>query len=353
MAAQHRHPRISICLPNLNTRPFLEERMSTILAQTFTEWELIVSDNFSDDGSWEFFQQFKGDPRISLFQAPRKGMYANWNECLRRVRGEYVYIATSDDTASPTCLERLSGALDACSNVDIAICRYETINEAGLPVVPQPINVDSFYGKWASIPHLRSGLLEFFVHVGLYAPSWGTMTAVLFRNRLLEKTGLFRTDCGSWADWFWAIRTSLFTDTIFIPEVLATWRRHSRQATQPFTTINVTKLNYTLLRDAVLECHSLLPKSVTDDPQWATALLRNCRGEYLMKLGLDRSTILKEPMVTLKGMAYASIHEPRYLLARLLTALSWNQDFFGHEDEYLRGLIQKMQVPWPPVPLVV
>ena len=73
-------PKVSILLPNLNNRPYLDERMASIMAQTFEDWELVIVDNYSDDGAWEFFQQWQTkDPRIRLTQAPRDGMYANWN----------------------------------------------------------------------------------------------------------------------------------------------------------------------------------------------------------------------------------------------------------------------------------
>jgi glycosyltransferase involved in cell wall biosynthesis len=327
--------------------------METVLAQTVSDWELIVCDSYSADGSWEFLQKFKNDPRVRLFQVPREGLYAGWNECLRRATGEFVYFATADDTAGSVCLERLSGALGSYSNVDLAICRYEVIDETGMPFVPQLRNVGSFYKEWLNVPHLRRGLLEFFVHVGLDTPSWGSMTAVMFRRRLLEKTGLFRTDCGAWADWYWAIRTSLFTDTLFVPEVLATWRRHSSQATQASNSIMVAKRRYRMLENVVQECLEYLPKSMTEDPQWPQALLRNSRGEYLKKIGLDRLTLLMHPMTLIKGAAYASIHEPHYLLARLLRGLTWEQDFSGNEEDYLRRLMERMSVPWPPTSLVL
>ena len=106
------NPTVSICLPTLNAQRFLEVRMATILAQTLTDWELIVCDSFSDDGTWEYFQQFKDDSRIRLYQVPKEGLYAGWNECLRRCRGEYIYIATADDTMVPECLEKMVGALE-------------------------------------------------------------------------------------------------------------------------------------------------------------------------------------------------------------------------------------------------
>src|SRR5690349_16386964 len=101
-------PLVSICLPNLNTRSFLDERMETIRSQTMTDWELIICDSHSSDGAWEFFQKFKGDPRIRMAQVPREGIYAGWNECLRRATGEYIYIATSDDTADTRLLDKMT-----------------------------------------------------------------------------------------------------------------------------------------------------------------------------------------------------------------------------------------------------
>lgn len=93
--------------------------MDSILAQTLEEWELIVCDSFSDDGTWEYLQQFKDDPRVRLYQVPKEGLYAGWNECLKRCRGEYVYIATADDTMAPACLEKMVGALEAAKAGDL------------------------------------------------------------------------------------------------------------------------------------------------------------------------------------------------------------------------------------------
>ena len=124
-------PLVSICVPNLNMRPFLEERMETLLAQTVTDWEMIISDNFSADGSWEFFQKFKGDSRVRLFQRPRAGMYANWNECLKVAKGRYVYFATSDDTAQPELLERLLAPLERRPDIQVAVSDFQRIGREG------------------------------------------------------------------------------------------------------------------------------------------------------------------------------------------------------------------------------
>jgi len=126
-------PLVSVCLPNLNTRPFLEERVQTVLAQTLQDWELVVSDNYSEDGAWELFQSIaQSEPRMHNEQAARKGMYENWNNCIRRATGKYVYIATSDDTMAPDCLEKMARALEAHPDCDLAHCTLRFIDEQGL-----------------------------------------------------------------------------------------------------------------------------------------------------------------------------------------------------------------------------
>lgn len=78
-------PRVSICLPKLNNFPHLAERIETIDAQTFKDWKLVICDNHSDDGAWEFFQELAArDSRVHISQEPREGMYANWNNCAAR-----------------------------------------------------------------------------------------------------------------------------------------------------------------------------------------------------------------------------------------------------------------------------
>src|SRR5215510_251840 len=105
-------PLVSICLPNLNRRHFLGERMESILAQSLTDWELIVCDSYSDDGAWEFLQKFSSDSRVQLYQVPRRGAIAGVNDCLERARGKYIYIAPSDDTADLRLLENLVKPLE-------------------------------------------------------------------------------------------------------------------------------------------------------------------------------------------------------------------------------------------------
>ncbi|MGZ5544978.1 MAG: glycosyltransferase family 2 protein, partial [Limisphaerales bacterium] len=173
-------PLISICVPNLNKASYLPERMETLLAQTFTDWEMIVCDSYSNDGSWELLQKFKGDQRIKLFQVPREGLYAGWNECLRRSSGEYINFATSDDTASRCLLEKLVEPLERRRDLHLSVCDFEEIDEQSKPIQPRPLRFRDFLGKWLNVPSVRSGKTEFLAQT-VFIATWFTMAAVLFR----------------------------------------------------------------------------------------------------------------------------------------------------------------------------
>lgn len=208
--------------------------------------------------------------------------------------------------------------------------------------------VGTFYDPWRAVPHKRSGALEFLVHVGLDCPSWTTITSVVFRRSLLRNTCLFRTDCGTSADRVWAMRTALCGDTLSIPECLATWRQHSRQASRKMATIRSMRSNWQLSAETLLECESQIPGEWKKNIGWSGRILRNVRGQYYKRIGLDRLTLRSCPRQFMEGLAYASLWEPAYFCKRIASGLTWNVSEFGDEEGYLAQLISDWRVPWPP-----
>ncbi len=234
-------PKVSICLPNLNNRSFLEERLETILNQTFVDWELIVVDNFSNDGAWELFQQYaKKEQRMRIYQAAKgRSMYCNWNNCILKASGKYVYIATSDDTMSPDCLEKMVNSLEQNTDCDICHCCLETIDGKGNRIKEfwENLAPQKFYGNLIFKRHIRKAPLDGILHFTL-RNVYISITQLLIRKKLFDKVGLFRSDWGSSGDFEWGMRASLVCNTFHIPEYLASWRLHSAQATGNISNAN-------------------------------------------------------------------------------------------------------------------
>jgi hypothetical protein len=107
-----RAPRVSIVMPTFNVAPFVGEAIEGLLAQTMADFELIVIDDGSTDGTAERVEAF-ADPRIRLVRAEHAGLVAAENRGLALAAGEYVCRADGDDLYLPHLLEREVELLDA------------------------------------------------------------------------------------------------------------------------------------------------------------------------------------------------------------------------------------------------
>lgn len=103
--------KVSIIMPAYNHARWVRQALESVLAQTLTDFELIVLDDASSDNSWEVIQQFSAatqDPRLHCIRHPsNQGAPATLNQGLQLAQGEYLTILNSDDVWHPTRLERL------------------------------------------------------------------------------------------------------------------------------------------------------------------------------------------------------------------------------------------------------
>jgi glycosyltransferase involved in cell wall biosynthesis len=343
-------PLVSICLPTLNARRFLEPRMESILSQDMADWELIVCDSHSRDGTWEYFQQFKTDSRVRLYQVPREGLYAGWNECLKRAKGEFVTIATADDTSRPQFLKKMTAALQLQPGVKLAICPFASIDENGQVIENYPPRKPSdIFAEWLKVAHRRSGLVEFLVHL-VRGGSWTTITSVVFARTLLDKAGLFLEKETSVVDQLWAAKVSLLTDSLWIPEPLATWRIHDSQRSSVWSR-RLAWRQVELTARTIRECSAMLPESWKQDPRWMEKLMWGAWHFYHSCYGLNRDTLAKYPGKFVADMGWGLVHEPAYVGRRLASGLSWKVPEYEDSTEFVHKLIRDWQVPWPPVPV--
>jgi glycosyltransferase involved in cell wall biosynthesis len=97
-------PLISVIVPTFNRAKLLEETVNAILSQTVQDFELIVVDNLSDDGTEEFVKKIKDD-RVRYFRNPNNGIIAvNRNFGIRQAKGKYIAFCDDDDLWLPTKL---------------------------------------------------------------------------------------------------------------------------------------------------------------------------------------------------------------------------------------------------------
>ncbi len=113
-------PTVSILIPVYNRKRYIKECIQSAIDQTFTDFEIVIVDNASDDGTWETCQQFAAkDPRIRTYRNEENiGPVRNWKRCAEEARGEFSKILFSDDTLEPDCLSQMVPRLD---DLDISL----------------------------------------------------------------------------------------------------------------------------------------------------------------------------------------------------------------------------------------
>lgn len=252
-------PLVSILLPTLNGREFLEERVASILNQTFQDWELIIADSYSDDGTWEYLNEIqKKKYRISMYQIP-KGLYQAWNFCLSKAQGTYVYIATADDSMRLDCIEKMVDALETHPECGICDSVLKLIDSEGNEIKESS---DSFVAHYWHFDfprdqkHIRNKPHDYFLHLG-GKTVYTSITQILIRKSLFAKAGIFPTDCGCSADFQWGMRAALNTNIVFLPEKLASWRIHFKQATSSTDAEQINR-NFSLMLKMAEQCISEL-----------------------------------------------------------------------------------------------
>ena len=128
--------RVSVVVPAYNSVAFIDATVRSILAQTFTDFELLVSDHSSTDGTWEALQPFAADPRVRLSRlAPGGGGPANFNAVTDLATGEFVKLVCGDDVLAPESLAEQVAALDACPAAVMAASPRDVIDASGTPVL--------------------------------------------------------------------------------------------------------------------------------------------------------------------------------------------------------------------------
>lgn len=122
-------PKVSIVVPAYQNARFIERTLDSALAQTFTDFELIVADHSSTDGTWGIISRYAADDRVRLMRTDAGGgAERNWNRVTDEARGEYLKLLCGDDVLYPDCLARQVRALDDNPTAVIAANRRDLID---------------------------------------------------------------------------------------------------------------------------------------------------------------------------------------------------------------------------------
>lgn len=130
---QPKTPQVSIGLPVYNGEKYLEETLDSLLAQTFSDFEIIISDNASTDGTENICRSYADlDKRIKYYRNDvNLGAADNYNIVFQLADGDYFKWSAADDLLAPEFLERCVKILDNDSGIVLCYTRTEEIDRDG------------------------------------------------------------------------------------------------------------------------------------------------------------------------------------------------------------------------------
>ena len=135
-------PAISIITPCFNGARYIDALVASVRAQTFSDWEHVIVDDGSSDGSAAAVQRhMQGDARLTLISQANGGVARARRTGYRasNVASRYVYFLDVDDLLEPEMLQVMVDYLDRHRSVGLAYCAYTLIDDAGRPLPDFPL----------------------------------------------------------------------------------------------------------------------------------------------------------------------------------------------------------------------
>jgi predicted O-linked N-acetylglucosamine transferase (SPINDLY family)/predicted SAM-dependent methyltransferase/GT2 family glycosyltransferase len=233
------NPLVSICIPTYNGESFIEQALSSVLNQTYSNLEIIISDDNSEDRTVEISKIFRDQSSFTfkIFEHEQYGLSQNWNFCISQSKGKYIKFLFQDDLLEPDAITQM-------------VALAEQDNEIGLVFSPRNIfirNGDNYYNQdfltdhgardvhkdWSQLKTIQSGreLLEDPNLFNYSINKFGEPTTVLIRKDMFNRVGYFNSNLCQLVDLEMWLRIISECKVGYIDRYLSHFRLHENQQT--------------------------------------------------------------------------------------------------------------------------
>lgn len=208
------HGKVSVIIPTYQSKKFIYAAIDSVLNQTYKNFEIIVVDDGSTDGTYDFLKK-KYNEKINLVRQINKGLAEARNTGLKYSNGEFIQFLDADDILIK---EKFGIQINKLieTGADIVTCSYQELYENG--------------EMSHEISYCSAGFDQRRI---IYENIFGPPHIPLFRKNILLKTGTFNIGfhnyCADWAFWLKAVYTEC--SVTHVDKVLAIYRRHSGSLT--------------------------------------------------------------------------------------------------------------------------
>jgi glycosyltransferase involved in cell wall biosynthesis len=211
-------PTVSVCVPTYNGEQFVERTLRSVLAQRYTDFEIVLGDDGSTDNTLDVVKQFDDQrlrivPGISGVNAP-----ANFNRLIAAANGKYVKLLCQDDTLYPDCLGRQVQAMEdgAARGVVLVSCKRDIVDDDDRVVYR--------HRGWRNASGIIDGPRAMRANVRAGTNLIGEPSATLCSREVIEAVGGYSLDQSYMVDLDLWMRMLDRGNLAYIPESLCTFR---------------------------------------------------------------------------------------------------------------------------------
>ena len=218
---------VSVLMPAYNAQKFISSAITSILNQSYSNWELLIADDASTDNTRNIIDLFS-DNRIYRYTNKKNiGYLRTWNNLIEKAKGDYITFLDADDTCQVERLELMVSYLETHPQVGICGSNYNRINELG-----EIIETSNFPLEYDEI---KKGFPENYNFIG---------SAVMIRRDVYEEIGGYNVffDRMGMEDIYWIYLILEKYSMVNLPQTLYNYRYNPRSVSGNLSD-NPSKLN--------------------------------------------------------------------------------------------------------------
>ena len=268
---------ISVIIPNYNYARFVERAINSVLAQTYSNTEIIVVNNGSTDESLRILKRF--GTQIKLIDQVNLGQAGARNSGLLAARGDLIAFLDADDFWKEDKLEK---------QIKLINLEYELVYSGISRFIDATNEVDSVV-----LPKFRGDCSRYFVDLPAVSIVLSGESTVLFTRNLLTKVGYFNTNLSSASGWDFFRRCTKYTKFDFVSEGLTNYRLHEN---------NLSKSIQSNIEDIRKAYHELFL-----DPLWDMTKQEKRKITNKLEFSFTK-TFIKERLFLLAIQSFKKIH---------------------------------------------
>jgi len=219
--------KVSVIVPNYNHGCYLKQRIDSILEQTYQDFEVIILDDCSPDHSREVIRKYADHKKVShiiLNEVNSGSTFKQWQKGITLAKGDYIWIAESDDWCEPTLLATLMDGLLSDPSVGLAFCQSYYYYE------PNRIKEITYYPNYAKTEDGQ----QFIQSYMLEGNNVVNASMAVWKKELYNQVDPLYTNfkfCGDWLFWISLMQQS----NVFISgRALNYFRNHDKDVSSKF-----------------------------------------------------------------------------------------------------------------------